>query len=99
MKAKEYRAKVLSDPQVITHNGKAYAAVVIIPLSVEEYAPEGPLEGYTGINLLPLPAHLNCEAQKGDIGIIYEGGPASEFSLIPRALVCLISRQKEKALG
>ena len=69
MKAKEYHARVLSDPQVIIHNGKAYAAIVVIPLSVEEYVPEGPPEGYTGIHLLPLLAHLNCEAKKGDIGI------------------------------
>lgn len=99
MEQKEYHARVLSDPQVITHQGKAYAAVVIIPLSMEEYSPKGPPEGYIGINLFPLPAHLNCEAQKGDIGIVYEGGLASEFSLIPRALVYLTYSQGEKALG
>ena len=89
MQAKEYHARVLSDPQVVIHGRKAYAAIVIIPLSVEEYAPEGPPEGYTGINLLPLPAYLRCEAKKGDIGIVYEGGSAGESALIPRALVCL----------
>ena len=83
-----YRVKVLSDPHVIMNNGKAEVVVVVLPLSIEEvYGDEAIPDGYIGPRvLLPLPASLRCETQKGDEGLVYEGGNIEPLA-IPRALI------------
>ena len=79
MVARSYNVKVLSDPQVLFHDGKTEIVVVVIPLS------ELPKEGNDNI-CSPIPALLCCIAEKGDVGIISER-PGLEGNAVPRQLV------------